>query len=84
MSCSLHSSRKNTRQPFPALVTTDLRAAQNDNLSRDTLRVVSNLLWFSLYAGVTADLDPPWSKSASGYGPPLADLDPPENKRSIE
>ena len=69
MSCSLHSSRKNTRQPFPALVTTDLRAAQNDNLSRDTLRVVSNLLWFSLYAGVTADLDPP--------GPnPLADMDP--------
>ena len=32
---------------------------------------------------VTADLDPR-SKSASGYGPPLADLDPPENKRSIE
>ena len=34
-----------------------------------------------LFAGVTADLDPPriWtprSKSASGYGPPLADLDP--------
>ena len=46
-------------------------------------------------SGVTADLDPPadlgppriWtprSKSASGYGPPLADLDPLENKRSIE
>ena len=40
-------------------------------------------------SGVTADLDPPriWtprSRSASGYGPPLADLDPSENKRSIE
>ena len=29
-----------------------------------------------LYAGITADLDPPWSKSSSGYGPPFADLDP--------
>ena len=26
----------------------------------------------------------PWSKSASGYGPPLADLDPPENKGKRE
>ena len=28
-------------------------------------------------SGVTADLDPPRSISASGFGPPFADLDPP-------
>ena len=42
---------------------------------------VSQWIWtprgFRPPVGPLADLDPPWSKSASGYGPPFADLDPP-------
>ena len=34
------------------------------------------LMILSRKTGVTEDLDLPWSKSVSRYGPPLADLDP--------